>query len=208
MLALAYKGIDFESVRIDPSTQYRQTSSYLALNPRGKSPVLSVIDTEGAEQAIYESIAILAYLEAQYPTPGLLGEDAMETAKVWQSMAELVHYVSEPCIELSRSVFRGTLLDDLQHGQAEAKKFYDELQRLESRLNGRDFLALDTVSLADFYFYPTLAFFLRILDHQNAKSIAAYFHPFSTEFPNLNAWMQRIEKVKGFVEAYPPHWKN
>ncbi len=202
-LVLAYKGLDFESIRIDPSTWDREQSGFYKLNPRGKIPVL-----EDGNDVIYESLAIMAYLEAKHPEPGLLGKDVSEMGLAWQTLAELVHYVSEQCSELARSIFQETLLDDIELSNKRASNIYDELLTLEDRLKDRDFLALDKLSMADFYFYPTLAFLLRITKHESMKSIEAPFLPFDKQFPNLGEWMKRVEAVKGFEDAYPPHWKE
>ncbi len=64
MLALEIKGLAYESRRLDPGKREQKTPEYLAMNPRGKVPMLKDGDT-----VICESTAILAYLESKYPEP-------------------------------------------------------------------------------------------------------------------------------------------
>jgi len=52
MLLLEYKELDYELLRIDPTTWDREQSGFYELNPRGKVPVL-----EDGEHLVYESIA-------------------------------------------------------------------------------------------------------------------------------------------------------
>ena len=201
-LALEYKGLEYKSERIDPSIWDREGEGFYKLNPRGKIPVL--VD---GDDAIYESQAILAYLEAKHPERSLLGNNNLELGKVWQAIAEMALYSTDPCFDFSRSVFMGTILDDIALGNERTKKINEELIIWEKRLEGRDFIAIETLSMADFYFYPTLAFLLRNSKHENAKKVELPFIPFDSKFPNLLKWMKRIETLDCYDATYPPHWK-
>jgi glutathione S-transferase len=53
-----------------------KTPEYLALNPRGEVPVL----TDG-DVVVHESIAIVAYLEGEFPEPALFGATSAETGR-------------------------------------------------------------------------------------------------------------------------------
>jgi glutathione S-transferase len=62
---------------------FLKTPEFLALNPRGLVPTL--VD---GETVIYESLAILMYLEDKYPHSPLLPADPAGRARVYMRMQE------------------------------------------------------------------------------------------------------------------------
>ncbi|TYQ28392.1 glutathione S-transferase family protein [Pseudanabaena sp. UWO311] len=81
-LALLEKQLTFELIPVDLSGKQFEPE-FLALNPFSHVPVL--VD---GDFRVIESLAILDYLEAKYPTPSLLPTDAIALAKT--RMAQLV----------------------------------------------------------------------------------------------------------------------
>jgi glutathione S-transferase len=75
-LALIEKQLPFELVPVDLSGKQFEPD-FLAINPFGHVPVL-----EDSDFRVIESMAILDYLEARYPTTALLPTDARVLAKV------------------------------------------------------------------------------------------------------------------------------
>ena len=69
-IALIEKGIPAELVEVDMVARAHKGPAYLALNPYGRVPTL---EEDGF--VLYESTAILEYLEATHPTPPLLPAD-------------------------------------------------------------------------------------------------------------------------------------
>ena len=72
-LALEYKGVPYVSRRLDAGKQEHRAPAFLALNPRGKVPVLKTGDA-----TLYESVAIIAFLDRAHPAVPLLGQTAQE----------------------------------------------------------------------------------------------------------------------------------
>ena len=71
LLALELKQLPYESVRMEMSKGDMKTPEYMAMNPRGQAPLL--IDYEkGGGTPIYESFAILMFLEKHYRNIPLL----------------------------------------------------------------------------------------------------------------------------------------
>ena len=62
LLARGAKGLEYELHYLEASEGEHRTPEYLALNPRGKVPVL-----RDGDIVVYESVAILAYLERLRP---------------------------------------------------------------------------------------------------------------------------------------------
>ena len=71
MLTLEVNGLAYESRFLEFSKGEHQAPAYLQLNPRGKVPTL-----KDGDFVIYESLAIMSYLDRKYPDPPLFGEAA------------------------------------------------------------------------------------------------------------------------------------
>ena len=78
-VALALKGMQAEEISIDLLKGRQNTDEYLAVNPQGVVPAL-VLDEGGAP--LFQSLAILEYLEETRPQPALLPKDARGRARV------------------------------------------------------------------------------------------------------------------------------
>ena len=78
-VALAFKGLHAEEVSIDLLKGKQNEQDYLAVNPQGVVPAL-VLDEGGSP--LFQSLAILEYLEETHPEPPLLPKDARGRARV------------------------------------------------------------------------------------------------------------------------------
>ena len=78
-VALALKGVQAEEISIDILNGKQFTEEYKALNPQSVVPAL-VVDAEGPP--LFQSLAILEYLEETVPQPPLLPADARGRARV------------------------------------------------------------------------------------------------------------------------------
>ncbi|HFD32793.1 MAG TPA: glutathione S-transferase family protein [Gammaproteobacteria bacterium] len=203
LLTLAFKGIKYQSQRINPASWDQEGSGFLKLNPRGKVPVL-----EDGDTVIYESIAIMAYLETKHPEVPIFGTNPTQSGFIWQRIAELIHYTLEPVYELSRLLMRDTALDDIDHSKELVKNISRELSTINSQLNDAPYIAGNYVSAADIYFYPAIAFLEKMLPLPAAKLLGVNFYPIPEKLPNLFKWMCEMETITGFEAAYPPHWRD
>jgi maleylacetoacetate isomerase len=78
-VALTLKGLKAEEVSVDLLKGKQNSDDYLAVNPQGVVPAL-VIDDGGPP--LFQSLAILEYLEDIKPEPSLLPRDARGRARV------------------------------------------------------------------------------------------------------------------------------
>lgn len=78
-VALALKGVQAEEISIDILNGKQFTEEYRALNPQSVVPAL-VVDEDGPP--LFQSLAILEYLEETVPQPPLLPVDARGRARV------------------------------------------------------------------------------------------------------------------------------
>jgi maleylacetoacetate isomerase len=78
-VALALKGLRAEEVSIDLLKGKQNSEDYLAVNPQGVVPAL-ILDEGGPP--LFQSLAILEYLEETHPQPPLLPKDPRGRARV------------------------------------------------------------------------------------------------------------------------------
>jgi len=78
-VALALKGLHADEVSIDLLKGKQNTDEYLAVNPQGVVPAL-ILDDGGPP--LFQSLAILEYLDETHPQPPLLPRDARGRARV------------------------------------------------------------------------------------------------------------------------------
>ena len=90
-IALNLKGIPYEEEAIDLNAGVQHTPAYRAVNPQGVLPAL--VDGEGP--VLFQSLAILDYLEETRPEPPLLPRDPRGRARV-RGLAAIVAADSHP----------------------------------------------------------------------------------------------------------------
>jgi glutathione S-transferase len=130
-LALEYKGVPYVSRRLDAGKQEHRAPAFLALNPRGKVPVLKTDDT-----ALYESVAIIAFLDRAHTAVPLLGQTAQEHGQVWQRVNEFENYTRDLFdVEIVRPLLRGYAKDDPEAMRVSAARVYDALGWMERALS-------------------------------------------------------------------------
>ena len=106
MLTLEVKGLAYESKLLEFSKGENKSPEYLRLNPRGKVPTL-----KDGDFVVYESLAIMSYLDRKYPHPPLFGKTAEETGLVWRAISESESYLVSAGDKVVRPVFFGKGLD-------------------------------------------------------------------------------------------------
>jgi len=203
MLALEFKGLKYESRRLDPSAGEHKTPAFLAMNPRGKVPVL-----QDGEITVYESLAILAYLERKQPEPALFGSNAQEAAAIWQRICELDNYTATAIMGVVRPILFDSGSPQLSEIEESAADTHRELKSLDDHLAGSSYLTGERLTAADIVFLPMLQYLIRASAKQQIGSDSFGFLPLERRYGNIAAWLKRIEAMPGYDNAYPPHWRN
>jgi glutathione S-transferase len=162
-----------------------KTPQYLALHPFGRVPVL---EHEGFR--LYETQAILRYLDRVLPEPSLTPSDVRRAARMDQAMNVndwyLFHDVGN--VIIFQRVIGPQLLglapdeDAIKAAMPKAHAVYDELSRL---LGAQPYFAGETVSLADFMLAPAVEFF----------TIIPEWTALGEPHANLVSWMKRMRDL-------------
>lgn len=154
-IALTEKNIPAELVEVDMVARAHRGPAYLALNPYGRVPTL---EEDGF--VLYESTAILEYLEATHPTPPLVPPDARGHALVSMHMklCDLQLTRQTGMIIFPKRFLPKDRWDEKAMAQAK-KEIEKHLEILEPQLQGKQFLVGGRYSLVEVCYTPFVEFF-------------------------------------------------
>jgi glutathione S-transferase len=186
LATLEEKGADYRLSPVAPGTF--RSPEHLARHPFGKVPVL-----RHGEFSLYETQAILRYLDRVLPTPALTPPDPKAAGLMDQLMNVNDWYLFQgvsTVIGFQRVVgprVLGLTPDEALIAEAlpRAHAVFDELAR---RLADKPFFAGETLSLADMMLAPQVAFFAETPE----------WDALGAARPNLAAWTERMEARPSF----------
>lgn len=180
-LAASLMGVDLTIIPVMEMEGQRQGAEYLAINPLGQVPAI-----RDGDFVLNDSIAIIRYLAQKYaPEAGWIPSDIETQARMdeWLAIA-------------AGSLFRGPnsarlvklfgLNLDYETAVAQSEKLF---KMMEKHLDGRDWLVGHRATLADIANYSYMA-----AAHEGELDLSPY--------PNINAWMERVRTLDGFVEMH------
>jgi glutathione S-transferase len=190
LLGLEEKGADYRIARLDPSAS--KSAENLARHPFGRMPVL-----DHGDFRLYETQAILRYLDRVMPAPPLTPTDARAEARMNQVIGitdcYVMHDISSPIVfqRLIAPQF-GMPVDEARFAAAlpKAKVCIDELGRL---LGDHPHIAGEAISIADLLLAAHLAFIPGV-DECRAMLAAQ---------PNLQAWLERMNARPSMAATTP-----
>jgi maleylpyruvate isomerase len=188
-IALNVKGVDYETVSVDLPGAAHRAAEFRAVNPQATIPTL---DDDGT--VLWQSLAIIEYLDARYPSPRLIPAEPVARARV-QALAQLIACEIHPLNNLRvLKYLRGELkLDEkavakwYSHWIAEA---FGPLETLVSRFSGGRCCFGDSLSLADVCLVPQM---------YNARRFSCDLAP----YPTLLRTAAHLEAEPAFVRAAP-----
>lgn len=180
LAVLMEKNVDYEIVPMSFAAGDHKKPEYLKLNPNGEIPTL---DDDG--QIIYESTAIIEYLDEEYPEPPLMPADSFERAKV-RMIEEYCDLHLYPALAhcLIKEKFKNETLTE-----ADKATVAKGVQRIEAYLGKQKFLVKD-FSLAD------CCFMAAILPLETFG-----FTDLITASPSLNAYVTRLKARPSYKGA-------
>jgi glutathione S-transferase len=176
-LMLSLLGLPSEFVLVDLTKGAHKHPEFLAMNPFGQVPV---IDDNGTVLA--DSNAILVYLAQKYGEVHWLPSDAAGAAAVqrWLSIAA-GPLAAGPARARLITVFGAPYNAEEVIANAHAL-----LKVIEAELSGRQYLVGEQPSIADVASYSYIA-------HAPEGNVSL------ADYPNLRAWLARIEALPHFV---------
>jgi glutathione S-transferase len=165
---------------------------YENLHPFKKVPVL-----EHDGLTLYETTAIMTYINAAFDGPALLSEQPAECAKSLQTIGIVDSYAYNALITrtfIQRAVvpmLGGTTDESMIEGaRGDCEQV---ISVLNGRVTGQDYFGGDSVSLADCHVVPVIHYTGQIPEGQALLSKA----------PALSAWMERMSSRDSVSSTVP-----
>jgi glutathione S-transferase len=193
-LILTHKEVPYTFHDLEPEMGKQ---SHLELHPFNRVPILRHDDF-----TVYETSAIVAYLEDTFPKPALQPQDIRDRARMNQWISAINSYYYPYMIyhvTHERLVFPELGIASDEKVVAHALPKVDlGLQVVERQLgHGRDFLLGSELTLADYYLLPsTFAFSLT----EEGKTM----YPKYSRFSRWRAMMEALPTVRKLRAALPP----
>ena len=195
-LALEHKQIPYTLNMLSFDAGETRAPGFRKLNPRQRVPV--IVD---GDFALYESAAIVEYLEERYstaPDRALFPAETRARAIVRRLIREVDQYFAEGVERLVEQILfaPGERRDEaqIQKGRRQCPSWMSSSARYRSvpgRKTGRGgFRSLSAPSLM-----------LRLERRSPELGVSPRLGP------ELSAWMRRIESLPYFAKTYPPHWR-
>ena len=167
-------GVEFEAITVNVLLGENRKPEFLSINPAGKLPAL--VD---GDFVLTESVAIVLYLAEKYPQKNLLPTQSKQRADLNRWLLFTVTELEQPLWRIARHTFIYPEAERLPADTAIARREFQQMAAvLESRMQTRQFLVGDTVTVGDFVLAYTL-------DWANEERLLA-------ECPALLSYMQRM----------------
>ena len=193
-LVLEEKELPYEPVLLSFEKGEHKSSEHLARSPHGKVPALA---DDGV--TLYESSAIVEYLDERYPRPSLLPTDPAARAQVRIEEIEAVQYFADRFIALARQVF---FAPAERRDPAAVDAARDEVRKLFAELDARagnrraGYVVGDALTRADLAWLPFVEIAGRAGVDLDART------------PWLLDWRNRMRTRPSYERSYPPHWRK
>ncbi|TFY83785.1 hypothetical protein EWM64_g218 [Hericium alpestre] len=198
-LKAIYGGPEYDIFKIDIWTNVQKESWFIKLNPNGRIPTLT--DRARNNFNVFESAAILLYLEQHYDPETRFSFDQTKEADDYSEMLQWIFFAHGGVgpMQGQAHFFTHYAKEDLPYAK---ERYINETKRLygvlDIRLNGRDYLAgpgRGKYSLADLNVWPWI------------RSHGYVVTPTLDEWPHLKAWFERVKErpgVQAGIQVPPP----
>jgi glutathione S-transferase len=206
LLALELKRLPYANHLLQFSKQEHKSPQMLSLNFRGRVPVL-----KDGDYVVFESLAVLFYLDRKYPTPvPLFGGLPEEAGVIMRVICEYQAYAEEHVMKIVNAFFMRTPGQSVKpEDLAESMHVVaSEARSIEARLAAAEWVVGESISAADIVIFPSLQMLLRALARPEARELSSRFLPLEVNYPALSRWIARVEALPGYEKTFPPHWRD
>ena len=202
-LALEHKQLRYNSHLLKFDLQEHKAPQMLAMNPRGQLPVL-----RDGDYVVFESLAILYYLDRKYPEPPIFGRNPDEAGAIMRVICEYQAYAEPSLMTIVEALLYRHQPQIGEEIAAAMHRVAGEARTIERRLTQGDWVVGDRFSALDMVIYPDIRLLLRALARPEARELAARFLPLEVNYPALGRWLERVAGLPGHERTWPPHWKS
>lgn len=203
LLALEHKGLQYKSRQLHFDKQEHQSPHMLKLNPRGRVPVL-----KDGEYVVFESVAVLYYLDVKYPSRPIFGTNPEEAGVIMRVICEFQAYTEPAVGKIVEAIFADRVAADVDALTDAMHVVAREARTIEGRLSKEDWIVGASYSATDMVIFPWIQLLRRALRRPGAAELGTRFLPMERNYPALARWIQRVEALPGYERTYPPHWRE
>jgi glutathione S-transferase len=203
LLALEHKRLPYESQLLHFDKQEHQSPPMLRMNPRGRLPVL-----KDGDYVVFESVAVLYYLDVKYPGVPIFGTTPEEAGVIMRVICEFQTYAEPSLSKIVSAISSDAVADSFEELTDAMHVVAREARTIEGRLSKELWIVGAHYSAADMVIFPWIKVLRRALDRGAAAELGARFLPMETNYPALARWVGRIESLPGYDRTYPPHWRE
>jgi glutathione S-transferase len=203
LLALEHKQLPYESQLLHFDKQEHQSPPMLKMNPRGRVPVL-----KDGEYLVFESVAVLYYLDVKYPQVPIFGTSPEEAGVIMRVICEFQNYAEPSLSKIVNALFSDEVADGFEELADAMHVVGREARTIEGRLSKERWIVGEHYSAVDMVIFPWIQMLRRALDRSAAAELGARFLPMERNYPALARWIGRIEALPGYDRTFPPHWRN
>jgi glutathione S-transferase len=203
LLALEHKELPYQSHLLQLALQEQKSPHMLAMNPRGRVPIL-----KDGDYVVFESLAVLYYLERKYPDRPLFGDSPEEGAVIMRVCCEYQAYIEPHLMRIVRALLFRQGDPHSDESTYAMHMIAGEARTIEGRLSKGAWIVGDKPGASDYMLYPGIKLLLRALERPEARELSSRFMPVEANYPALGRWLQRVEALPGYERTYPPHWRE
>jgi glutathione S-transferase len=192
LLALEEKGVPYHLEQINILEGAHQTPEHRARHPFAKVPAF---EHDGFE--LYETLAILRYVDETFDGPSLQPDDPRARARMTQVLAIVDAYAYPVCIgacviqRLVVPLMGGTPDEDVV--AAAVPQATTSVEALEALIDSNEFFAGDKLSLADLHVAPIYDYFSQTPEGERALAGT----------PNLRRWWDAVSQRESVQKTRP-----
>ena len=204
-LGFAFKGVDPEIRSLSFSDCEHKSPEMLSLNPRARLPFI-----DAGTIRLQNSLAILAWLDREFPGPELFGSKPEEAAQIWQIVMDGYDRFREANRQMLGIVFSADNaslnVDELIETSNLA---HAECRQVEATLGeGSDYLCGNVPSAADAVIFPEVRMIMRAIQTEGELMTKPGFQDMALQYPLTSSWMDRLWELPAVAETLPKHWSN
>jgi glutathione S-transferase len=191
-LALEEKGVGYDLVEVDLLGGAAKAPEHLARHPFGKVPAF---EHDGFE--LYETDAIMRYVNGAFPGPDLEPADVRSRARMAQAIDVIGGYaypamIGQVFIQRAVMPMMGQAADEAAIAAA-LPQAETCVRALEKLIDGNAYLAGDRLSLADLLLIPVYDYFAHTPEGEKLLASA----------PNLRRWWDSVRTRESVARTRP-----
>jgi glutathione S-transferase len=203
LLALEHKRLSYDSQQLQFDKQEHQSPQMLRLNPRGRVPVLKDDD-----YVVFESVAVLYYLDVKYPQFPIFGLTPEEAGVIMRVICEFQAYAEPALAQITEAIFADRVAPQIDELTDAMHVVAREARTIEGRLSKEQWIVGEHYTATDMVIFPWIQLLRRALDRDAGAELRARFLPMDRNYPALARWIARIENLPGYERTVPPHWRE